>query len=68
MPSRRPFASDAGSILGSRDQPVPTARREKIRIRVASVIAPREIRLKEARVPTPGPDEALVRIKAVVTR
>jgi L-iditol 2-dehydrogenase len=34
-------------------------------MRVAKVVAPREIRLDEAPVPTPGPGEALIRIKAV---
>lgn len=34
-------------------------------MRVAKVIAPREIRLEDAPVPSPGPGEALVRIKAV---
>lgn len=34
-------------------------------MRVARVLAPREIRLEEAPVPSPGPGEILVRIKAV---
>ena len=34
-------------------------------MRVAKVVAPREIRLEEAPVPSPGPGEVLVRIKAV---
>lgn len=34
-------------------------------MRVAKVMAPREMRLEEAPVPSPGPGEALVRIKAV---
>ena len=34
-------------------------------MQIAKVIAPREIRLEEAPVPSPGPGEVLVRIKAV---
>ena len=34
-------------------------------MRVVKVISPREMRLEEAPVPSPGPGEALVRIKAV---
>ncbi len=34
-------------------------------VRVAKVIAPREIRLEVAPVPSPGPGEVLVRVKAV---
>jgi L-iditol 2-dehydrogenase len=34
-------------------------------MRIARVMAPRELRLEEAPVPVPGPGEALVRIKAV---
>ncbi len=35
-------------------------------VRVAKVMAPREIRLEEAPIPSPGPGEILVRITAVV--
>jgi len=34
-------------------------------MRVATVVAPREIRLDEAPVPSPGPGEVLIRVKAV---
>ena len=34
-------------------------------MRVAKVVAPREIRLEEAPVPSPGPGEILIRIRAV---
>jgi L-iditol 2-dehydrogenase len=34
-------------------------------MRVARVVGPRELRLEDAPVPTPGPGEALVRIRAV---
>jgi len=34
-------------------------------MRIANVVAPREIRLEDAPVPSPGADEVLVRIKAV---
>ncbi len=34
-------------------------------MRVAKVVAPREIRLEEAPVPSPGPGDILVRVKAV---
>src|SRR5512136_2521871 len=35
------------------------------RMRIAKVMAPRQIILEESPVPSPGPGEALVRIKAV---
>jgi L-iditol 2-dehydrogenase len=34
-------------------------------MRIANVVAPREIRLEDAPVPSPSADEVLVRIKAV---
>jgi L-iditol 2-dehydrogenase len=34
-------------------------------MRIVKVVAPRQVRLEDAPVPSPGPGEVLVRIKAV---